>query len=159
MNDYSYRVKIVVGDRQIEFEGDKNFVLDMLNRYENIAKAQVSGRKSKKQETNIIDNEKDLSVREFIKILGFKKHTDITLGFGYYLEHYRGLKEFTPADINNCYYEAKLEKSNTSQMIAQNIKKGYIMQSKIKDGKGKAQKRYTLTMTGENYIKNKIENK
>ena len=97
---------------------------------------------------------KSLSIREFIQQLDLKKHTDISLAFGYYLERHQGVTEFTPADINNCYYEAKLEASNTSQMIIQNIKRSYLMQSKKKGEKGK--NRYTLTDSGEKFIESKL---
>jgi hypothetical protein len=95
-----------------------------------------------------------LSIREFIQQLDLKKHTDITLAFGYYLERYTGASQFTPADINNCYYEAKMETSNTSQMIVQNIKRGYMMPSKKKGEEGK--NRYTLTSTGEKFMESKL---
>jgi hypothetical protein len=101
-----------------------------------------------------ISQGKSVSIREFIQQLDFKKHTDISLAFGYYLEKQQGAAEFTSADINNCYYEAKLEPSNTSQMIVQNIKRGYLMPSKRKDGKGKT--RYTLTASGEKFIEAKL---
>ena len=95
-----------------------------------------------------------MSIREFIQQLELKRHTDITLAFGYYLERYAGASQFTPADINNCYYEAKMESSNTSQMIVQNIKRGYMMQSKKKGEKGKIH--YTITSTGEKFVESKL---
>jgi hypothetical protein len=82
-----------------------------------------------------------------------KKHTDIVLAFGYYLEKYSGVTEFTPADINACYYDSKMDSSNTSQMLIQNIKRHRIMEAK----RGKSKKRsYVLTNTGENFIKSKL---
>ena len=84
---------------------------------------------------------------------GFKKHTDRVLAFGYYLENHSGRPEFTPADINNLYYEAKMEPSNTSQALIQNIKRGFIMEAKkARDKKGGA-KTYTLTASGEAHLK------
>jgi hypothetical protein len=90
-----------------------------------------------------------------VQQLGFKKHTDITLAFGYYIEQQADTPEFTPADINNCYYEAKIESSNTSQMIILNIRRGYMMLSKSSGEKGR--KRYTLTSSGEKYIEEKLK--
>jgi hypothetical protein len=95
-----------------------------------------------------------MSIREFVQQLGPKKHTDITLTFGYYLEHFSDAKTFTPADINACYYDAKIEASNTSQMIIQNIRRGFMMEAKDKAAKGR--KRFTLTRTGEDYIEKKL---
>jgi predicted transcriptional regulator len=76
------------------------------------------------------------------------------VGFAYYLENYNGVSEFTPADVNNCYYEAKMEASNTSQMIIQNIKRGFVMEAKKGE---KAGRRYTLTASGEHFVRQKLD--
>ncbi len=142
---------------EFEAEGDKPFVLDMLKRF--APESATRGSPPPKPEGDRGQSHKapyqpgrgkTLSIREFVQQLGLKKHTDITLAFGYYLEKFSGMSEFTPADINNCYYEAKLEASNTSQMIIQNIKAGRMMPSKKKGEKGK--NRYTLTQSGEAHI-------
>jgi predicted transcriptional regulator len=78
----------------------------------------------------------------------------MVLAFGYYIEKMSGLPSFTPADINACYYEAKLETSNTSQMIIQNIRNSRMMPAKKGTSKGK--KAYTLTQTGEDFIEKKL---
>lgn len=97
------------------------------------------------------------STREFIQQIGLKRHTDLAVAFGYYLEHQLGKLEFTPADINNCYYEAKLEPSNTSQSIIQNIKRSYMMEARTKSTSKKgARKRYMLTQSGEDFINRKL---
>lgn len=90
---------------------------------------------------------------EFVRQLGLKKHTDIVLAFGYYLEKISGVREFSPADINKCYYEAKMENSNTSQMLIQNIKNGRIMPARG------TKKLYTLTKTGEDFIETVLNKK
>lgn len=98
------------------------------------------------------------SIREFLQQLKLKRHTDIGLAFGYFLEKHMDKGFFTPADLNGCYYEAKLEKSNTSQMIAQNIKSGRMMQAKVAKGKkGTARGAYTLTSTGEKFIESMLD--
>jgi hypothetical protein len=158
----SYRLKIVHEGREFEAEGDKSFVLQMLKQWGPQVLGspirEVAG--SKKAKEKLVDAvvsptaSKSLSIREFIQQLNLKKHTDITVAFGYYLERHQGVSEFTPADINNCYYEAKLEASNTSQMIIQNIKRGYLMASK-KGGKGKS--RYTLTSSGEKFVESILQ--
>ena len=152
MSDKNYRIRFVRGSQEFEAEGDKEFVLDMIEKYEIFSKK--FGAPPSTPEVHLIEKgktpavplTKDVSVGEFIRQLNLKKHTDIVLAFGYYLEKFSGLTEFAPADINNCYYEAKLESSNTRQMIIQNIKRGFIMQSK---GESKG---YTLTQSGIDYI-------
>ena len=156
-----YRLKVAREGYEFEAEGDKPFVLEMLNRFAPQpatdapppTKLQVEkgqGRKAPPAPSR----GKTLSIREFVQQLSLKRHTDIALAFGYYLEKFAGISEFTPADINNCYYEAKLESSNTSQMIIQNIKAGRMMPSKKKGEKGK--NRYTVTASGEAFIESKL---
>lgn len=76
------------------------------------------------------------------------------MAFGYYLEKHGGKNDFSASDLNNCYYDAKMEASNTSQMIAQNIKTGRMMPSKQKGDKGRL--RFTLTNSGEEFIAKKL---
>ena len=159
----SFRLKISREGYEFEAEGDRPFVMDMLNRFGSPASLNqpIAVRKTEKDDKQPDKkipslkqtNTKSLSIREFIQKLAFTKHTDISLAFGYYLEKHSGISDFTRADINNCYYEAKLESSNTSQMIIQNIKRGYLMASKKKGEKGKSA--YTLTSSGESFIESK----
>jgi hypothetical protein len=158
----TYRLKIVEGGHEFEAEGDKSFVLEMIKRFKPQASTmQLSPQKGAddkikdKQPTSVTQPRgKAPSIREFIQLMDLKKHTDIILAFGYYLEKYTGVQEFTPADINNCYYEAKMESSNTSQIIVNNIRRGFMMASKKKGEKGKS--RYMLTSSGEKFISSKL---
>jgi hypothetical protein len=157
-----YRLRVVQEGREFEAEGDKAFILQMLRLHglhssvPSAAADEADQRVPQKRESVVRRTTgKSVSIREFIQQLDLKKHTDISLAFGYYLEKHQGLSEFTPADINNCYYEAKLEASNTSQMIIQNIKRGYLMASKKKEDAGKS--RYTLTNSGEQFIESKLQ--
>ncbi len=150
----TYRVRISKGDQQFEAEGDKRFVLEMLKRFESLPAGIIPKAKAVADPAQRASS-KQISVGEFIRELGLKKHTDLVVAFGYYLEEQAGLKDFTPADINNCYYEAKMESSNISQSIIQNIKRGYVMEAK--GDKNKKGRRYTLTSTGQAFIKNLAE--
>ncbi len=159
-----YRVKIVREGLEFEVAGDKAFVLEMLKRFNiqsstdsTLSAAAPTDSKRLKKETTLASSSKALSIREFIQQFSFTKHTDITLAFGYYLEKHAGVASFTRAEITNSYYEAKLESSNTSQMIIQNIKRGFMMASRAKGEKGK--NRYTLTNSGEKYIDSKMRRK
>jgi hypothetical protein len=160
MNNYS--LKFGKADQQFEVSGDKKFVLEMVKKFwsktsgESVTGTVVS-EKGKKGKSNVSNSGKSLAVGEFIRQIGIKKHTDFVLSFGYYLEKHVGMKEFAPADINKCYYDAKMESSNTSQMLIQNIKSGKIMLTK--SAKKKGSKLYTLTQTGVDYIEKKIAKK
>ena len=159
----SYKIRIMRDGQEFEAEGDKAFVLEMLDRFDaggaidstaTKSTAKKGGRE-KSAAKELASKSKAVSIREFVQQLGFKRHTDITLAFGYYIEQQGDTPEFTPADINNCYYEAKIESSNTSQMIILNIRRGYMMLSKGSGEKGR--KRYTLTSSGEKYIEEKLK--
>jgi hypothetical protein len=154
----TYRLKIVRSGQEFEAEGDKSFVLEMLTRFEQGQPASpgkpAHPKDLRKGETPLPQPTKSTSLREFIRQLGLKRHTDILVAFAYYLEKYTGVNEFTPADINNCYYEAKMESSNTSQSIIQNVKRGYVMEAKSGE---KTRRKYTLTSSGEKFVEKKLE--
>lgn len=151
----TYRLKFRQGDSEFEIEGDRQYVRkafeemkELLGLQRQTARPVLAGdAKSSKNSTSKSLSGKSSSPREFIDRYGVKRHVDIVLAFGYFLERDRGLKSFTGADINACYYEAKVEPSNTSQMIINNIKKGFVMQS----NKSGSKKTYTLTRTGEEF--------
>ena len=151
-----YRIKIVRPDLQLEVDGNRKFVLDMLARFEKPTPSSPSGKNTPgKPDPKVLlaSVGKEVSPGEFIRKYGVKKHTDLVLAFGYYLEKQSGLASFSSADINNCYYEAKMENSNTSQMIIQNIKRGFLMQAKTKGEEGKKGKLFTLTSSGEEHLR------
>ncbi|MCI0553382.1 MAG: hypothetical protein L0287_20740 [Anaerolineae bacterium] len=155
----NYRIKIARAGSEFEVEGDKEFVLEMLERFEKSIIDKPAPQQGIQPpipitETEVRESAKTLSVGEFIRKLGVKKHVDLVLAFGYYLEKNQGASSFTPADINTCYYDSKLESSNTSQMIVLNIRRGFFMEAKQDKGEGK--KRYTLTNSGEEYIEQQL---
>lgn len=158
-----YKLRVVRNGFEFEAEGDKEFVLEMADRFDaysgdpkNTTTVSTSG--SEIEEEVSTPSSKAESVREFLSRLGFKRHVDLLVAFAYYLEHRMGKAEFTPADINNCYYEAKMEPSNTSQSIINATKRGLIMEAKAASSTSKkgAKRKYTLTHTGEEFINKKL---
>ena len=152
----AYRIRFRQADTEFEVEGDKNYVTktyqdlkEILGLSERSKPVLVGDQKPTKATIGKSLGGKTSSPREFIDRYGVKRHVDIVLAFGYFLEKIRGQRNFTGADINTCYYEAKVEPSNTSQMIINNIKKGLIMPQSKKAG---ARASYTLTRTGEQYV-------
>jgi hypothetical protein len=159
MPSRSYRLRIARGEQQFEAEGDKAFVLAMLKRFESAPAEDVARpaavREAKDKQVRLEGPAgKGISPGEFVRQLGFKKHIDLVVTFGYYIEHQMGAKDFTPADVNNLYYESKIENSNTSQMCISNIRRGFMMEAKSAKKGGK--KRYTLSQTGEQYVKARL---
>jgi len=156
-----YKLRIVQQGFEFEAEGDKEFVLEMADRFEVDSRktlSQVTPGDLDADEAATTKPTKTESVREFLTRLGLKRHVDMLVGFGYYLEHRLGKAEFTPADINNCYYEAKMEPTNTSQSIINATKRGLIMEAKTNATSTKkgAKKKYTLTHSGEEFINKKL---
>jgi hypothetical protein len=160
MPDKTYRVRVVKGDAEFEAEGDKTFVLDMLKRFQGLTGVSVGqkltsrDRKSPLDAPRLTSPSRTLSAAEFIRNTDLKQHTDIVLAFGYYLDKHKELREFTPADINGLYYEAKMEPTNISMMCIRNIKKGLMMEPKVT--RKSTKKRYMLTATGEKYVESHI---
>lgn len=154
----TYRFRLAREGVEFEVEGDRQFVLDLISKFAHGGlvdaklKQESTARLGTPAKAAVKPSDKALSVREFIRTFDLSKHTDYVLAFGYYLEKHSGAKSFTPADINSLYYEAKLESSNTSQMLIQNIKRGFVMEEKNSDG---GRKRYLLTSSGEKYIEQK----
>ena len=148
-----YRLRVGHGEDIFEAEGDKRFVIEMLSRFGEGKKIpSLTSSNAPAQKAN--GNGKPLSVSEFVRSLSLKTHTDRVLAFGYYLEKYAGQERFTVADINKCYYDAKLETSNSSMMIRQNIKRGLMMDAKADGGKRAG---FTLTNGGEEYVATKLK--
>ncbi len=161
----TYRFRYSGENKEFEVEGDRAFVVAMIKRYgpdapqtpPPFAGETTKGKAAKNLPLAKQPAAKDVSLREFIQRLSLKKHTDIVLAFGYFLEKYRGNETFTSTDINSCYYESKLESSNSSQMIVNNIKTGRMMEAKAKGKERKGRGRsYTLTSSGEAYIAEKL---
>jgi hypothetical protein len=155
----SYRLKVVRGELNFEAEGDKKFVLEMLARFDKAstpapaASVELTRAAKGRPATPQLVIAKGTSPGEFIRQFRFKKHTDFVLAFGYYLEKHSGLSEFTAADVNTCYYEAKMESSNTSQMIIQNIRRTFLMEARKRNQDSKTTRKvFTLTRSGEEYL-------
>ena len=148
-----YRIRVRHGEVEIEVEGDKAYVNKIFADLKRLLAVEFpvtpSQRKPGKRGEALAPGSKPLSAREFLDRYDIKRHTDIVLAFGYYLEKIQRLSAFTPVDVNRCYYEAKIEPSNTSQMIIQNIKKGFMMEPR---GSKEGKRRYVLTQKGEKFV-------
>ena len=159
----NYRVRIKRGDNEIEVEGDKKYITKMIQEFGFGEDTQtlLPPKAGKKGVPGAIPPKGfgKLSAAEFVLKYQIKKHTDLVLGFGYYIEKVKGMDKFTPADITSCYYEAKLEASNTSQMIIQNIKRGFLMGAKGSEKGAKGKKYYTLTQSGLKFVENGFKKK
>lgn len=154
------RFKLVRAGSEFEAEGDRQFVMEMITKFlgpdtgasEEVEAPRVGANRRDLAQGSGHASGKSMSIREFIRAYDVKKHTDLVVAFGYFIEKHMGQDSFTPADINGLYYEAKLENSNTSHMLIQNIKRGYVMEAKNFEGN---RKRFVLTTSGEQFIETK----
>ncbi len=154
-----FRIRISRSGLDFEAEGDRKFIQEMIAKFlgENTPapREKAVGGRAEPTHHELPDvSSKKQSVGEFVRTTAFKRHVDVVLAFGYYLEKMAGLTSFTAADINTCYYEAKLESSNSSQMLINNIKRGLAMEAKDQGKKGK--RSYTLTRSGEQKVEEVI---
>lgn len=146
-----YLLRIKRGDFEFEVAGDKEFVeskyYEAINKQVNLHKSEVT----KPVDTLSITTRKPLSLVEFMKEKNPKSHPTIITCFGYYLEKFKGLKNFGRDELVSCYAEAKMPQStNTSQMINNAISNGHLMESQEKSEEGK--KRYVVTQSGEAFV-------
>lgn len=73
------------------------------------------------------------SLAGFLREKKFVTGVEIVMGVAYYIEHIDHMGVFTSKDIETALDDARQEKpSNISQMIVQNIKKGYLREVKEK---------------------------
>lgn len=152
-----FKVRVKNSENELEVEGDKKYIDLMLKRF-GFTGQQVQepthAEKSRSKKSAPPGLLTKMSPAEFVLQRQIKKHTNLVLGFGYYLEKSKGMDKFSPGDINNCYYEAKLDPSNTSQMIIQNIKGGYLMEAKGTSRASGGKKYYTVTQSGMHFVEN-----
>ncbi len=115
----------------------------------------LPGRKDIVAETRLEDTpavvESDvsrISIGEYLIENDLKTHTDIVLAMAYFLLKNRNQVEFTSADLNALYEEARHPKTNINLAIISNIKKGLM----VERGKKEGYKLFSISMTGERYV-------
>lgn len=98
---------------------------------------------------------KTLSIREFINSAGPETQNDRVLVIAYFYEHVLGNGFFTNDDLKSGYAQAKIiGPKNYSDAVAQNAKKGLIMEDVSQSGRIKA---WVLTNTGEGIVTKMLE--
>src|SRR5713101_2604185 len=100
----TYRIRFKQADMEFEIEGDRNYVTKTYQEMKEIlgllhsTKAVLVGEaKSSKAGSTKYVGAKSSSPREFIDRYGLKRHVDIVLASGYFLEKTRNLKSYTGA--------------------------------------------------------------
>jgi hypothetical protein len=153
-------MRVRVGDREIEVTGPPEFVEKKIEEFLEVKKgtgiqrspadAGVDAHPSAVRASSTV---KSQSMAQFFKKFGPKSDVDRVLFAGYYLESYQNTEKFTAAEIREAIRGAKHPPpKNTSDAIAQNIRKGLMMAAGDKEGKIA----YVLTSDGEEKINESI---
>ncbi len=95
---------------------------------------------------------KNKSIKEFLIDKNPPRDFHKTLTIAYYLEKHMNMKSLNAKDIEEGYRAAKENvPENINYKVIQNIKSGYMMETKDKKDNFKA---WTLTITGEKFVDN-----
>ncbi len=101
-------------------------------------------------------SKKEISIKEFIISKNPKDDVQRTLAIGFYFENYKNFHSFNANELKKGYREAREKVPiNVSDKIQLNIRKGHIMDVEDKKENAKA---WTLTDSGEKYVKNNFKN-
>ncbi|MEM3577588.1 MAG: hypothetical protein QXX51_03925 [Candidatus Bathyarchaeia archaeon] len=143
MTEASYRIKYRKGDFEIEFQGDKEWVVKRFKDFigEKIAEPIALVAKVKALPGSLV---------EFLKSKGNpKEHIDRIIVFSYWLFYKENLKSYNVDDIAKCYDEARTAKpANINALMNKLQAKGYLKPLEEKEGK----KAWVITQTGEEYV-------
>jgi hypothetical protein len=161
MSEQTYRIRIKIGEVEIEAEGDKEFVEKQIEEFKNeipeIAKDIPAKEKTVNSETPKEKVELEgLSLAEFYKRKQPKDHNETVVVFAYWLTKKKGKEEFKTKEISACFDEARIPSpKNITQHIsavASGKKKPYLTAGSEKGW-------YKLTLSGEDFVEKELPRK
>lgn len=147
-------MRVRIGESEIEVTGPSDFVEKKISEFIEQQKQSmvVVGEREEDKVTSIGPTSvggKTMSVAQFFNQVSPKTDVDRGLAAAYYLEKLENCDKFTTAEIRDTIRQAKEKPpTNPSDVIARNIKKGFMMPAGDKDGKPA----YVLTNDGEEAI-------
>lgn len=157
MTEQNYRIRIKLGEVEIEAEGDKEFVEKHIEEFKKeMPKIAKELPPKEKIITPEISKEKveleKLSLAEFYKQKQPKDHNETVVVFAYWLTKKEGKEEFGPKDINNCYAQIGAKKPANVPYIMK------ILASGEKAYLSEVGKRgiYKIAMRGEDLVEKKL---
>jgi len=158
VTEQNYRIRIKLGEIEIEAEGDKDFVEkhieELKTEMPKIARELPSEEVIPEIQGERMELEK-LSLAEFYKQKQPKDHNETIVVFACWLTKREEQQEFTPKGIEACYSQIAMTKpANIPQCmgILASGKKAYLL-------RGDKRGQYRLSMTGEEFVENKLPNK
>lgn len=147
----TYRLHIKRGDREVDVQGDKDFVATRFHEL----KTQVFGDVGDLPGSPVTITTGEIrpavgtTLSEFVRNLKAAQHTDIVLGMAYYLLMQQSQSSFTSGDIYQLYAESRLPKTNVNLAIIGNIRKGLVTE---RPDRKNGLKSFAITPSGEEYI-------
>uniref|UniRef100_A0A7C3J6X8 Uncharacterized protein n=1 Tax=candidate division WOR-3 bacterium TaxID=2052148 RepID=A0A7C3J6X8_UNCW3 len=157
MTEQNYRIRIKLGEAEIEAEGDKEFVEKHIEEFKKeMPKIAKELPPKEKIITPEIPKEKveleKLSLAEFYRQKQPKDHNETVVVFAYWLTKKEGKEEFTPKDIENCYTQTGVRKPRNvpqTMKILASGDKAYLI-------KGEKRGIYKISMLGKDLIEKEL---
>lgn len=157
------RIRIRIADREIEVEGDEDFVKQTYDELKSdLLGTTVQHRIPESGTDEAVSSRPPLeqapSLGEFIKQKGAKSHTDRLVTMAAYMYLHEGMREFTKPDLDTHYEQALLAgPKNMRDTISRNRKKAYITDSGRKSEEGL--KLFRITQDGLDYVERGLKTK
>lgn len=148
MTEQNYKIRIKIGEVEIEVEGDKEFVEKVINDWKNLfEKTSQSPIMTSKE--GVAPKKEIISKRlkQFYEEKSPSGHHENIAVFAYYLKSVDGKEEFTKDDINSCYTKAMVRKPKKIQTAIVDAAHKYQFVEK-----GSQRKFWKLTPHGENLV-------
>lgn len=158
MSEQNYRIRIKLGEVEIEAEGDKEFVEKHIGEFKKEMPQVAKGLPSK-EVTPEIPREKleleRLSLAEFYKQKIPRDYNETAVVFAYWLTKKEKKEEFKTKDISACYDKVKITKpKNESQHV-----RWEASGKKARLTAGSKKGYYKLTLTGEGFVEKELPRK
>ncbi|MBI5765181.1 MAG: hypothetical protein HZA51_16830 [Planctomycetes bacterium] len=149
------RIKVRVGDSEIELEGDAKFIESQLTKfYQKIGTQQPNDSLRTSIATDSVQSRvkaatptKEMSPAEFLRRVAPRGGTEQLLALAHFLEQNRDAKDFSQQEVRTLCGEAKL-KNLHGQYFVLAVQQGLLRST--------AKSRYALTLTGEDAVSKMI---
>jgi len=133
-----YHIRIKKGNIEIEVEGTRDFAIEQFDRLTKLLK--ITG------DQGVGEQEKKISLVEFLDEKLPQKHTEEITLFAYYMDKALCEPYFNVNDINKLYSKSKIKRpANINDTINALVKKGVLMQG---DEEKENLKCWTITRSG-----------
>jgi hypothetical protein len=156
MTEQNYRIKIKLGEVEIEAQGDREFVEKHIDEFKK-EMPRIAKELPSKEITSEIPRERikpeELSLAEFYKQKRPKDDMEVAITIAYYFTSSEKREEFTNQEIKGEANKLGYKLSNPADTLkrAASGKKAYVR--KIEKGK------WTLTLEGKNFIERELPRK